>query len=136
MDDINNRGIILMNDYVYGFRGRSHFTNLTLKRKTFDQCVVYCHDLTLRKILRHEEMRLEPPFWSLLFFNPFYSGIPILSEPIGTYEFRELKLLVAKRIRHMRHSIVAGGPELKAQLERATTFDDLLDLVSPILITR
>lgn len=89
----------------------------------------------MRKILGHKDTRMELRLSDLIYWNPVYSGIPILSEPIGTYEFRDLKLLVAKHIRRVRHSIAGGGPELKAQLERATTFDDLLDIVSPVSIT-
>lgn len=114
-----------------GFRDRHYFTNLAKRKGNLAKIVVYCPDNTKRTIVGHTDVRIEPPYWSLLVLNGFVSGIPVLSDPIGTYEFRELKLLVAKHIRRVRHSIAGGGPELKAQLERATTFDDLLDIVHP-----
>lgn len=114
-----------------GFRDRHYFTNLAKRKGNLAKIVVYCPDNTKRTIVGHTDVRIEPPYWSLLVLNGFVSGIPVLSDPIGTYEFRELKLLVATHIRRVRHSITGGGPELKERLERATTFDDLLDIVHP-----
>lgn len=117
------------------FRRRRRYNRLAAKSGAILQGTVYCSDGTVRRLVGHEDVRRE--FWltDLLFWNPVYNAIPILSESIGTYEFRDLKLLVAKHIRRVRHSIAGGGPELKAQLERATTFDDLLDLISPVAPT-
>lgn len=113
------------------YRLRRRYSRLAAKSGAILEGTVYCPDGTVRRLVGHEDVRRE--FWlsDLIFWNPIYNAIPILSEPIRTYEFRELKLLVARHIRRVRHSIAGGGPELKAQLERATTFDDLLDIVDP-----
>lgn len=130
-----DRSIIATSDGdVSAYRKRELFNRLASKHGLLEGSV-YCPDGTVRRMLGHTDVRMEWHFWSLVFLNPIYNAIPILSEPIGTYEFRELKLLVAKHIRRVRHSIAGGGPELKAQLERATTFDDLLDLIAPVSIT-
>lgn len=116
---------------VSSYRLRRRYSRLAAKSGAILEGTVYCPDGTVRRLVGHEDVRRE--FWlsDIIFWNPIYNAIPILSEPIRTYEFRELKLLVAKHIRRVRHSIAGGGPELKAQLERATTFDDLLDIVDP-----
>lgn len=116
--------------HLSSYKGRERYNRLASKHGLLEG-TVYCPDGTVRRMLGHTDVRMEWHFWSLVLLNPIYNAIPILSEPIGTYEFRELKLLVARHIRRVRHSIAGGGPELKAQLERATTFDDLLDIVDP-----
>lgn len=131
-----SNGVVLSPDgYLSAFRLRRRYSRLAAKSGSILEGTVYCPDGTVRRLIGHEDVRRE--FWlsDLIFWNPIYNAIPILSEPIRTYEFRELKLLVAKHIRRVRHSIAGGGPELKAQLERATTFDDLLDLIFPVSIT-
>lgn len=128
-----DRAIVSSNDgSVSAFRLRRRFTRLAAKAGVVKDAIVYCPDGSVRQLLSHEDIRMELRLSDLLYWNPVYNATPILSESIGTYEFRELKLLVAKHIRRVRHSIAGGGPELKAQLERATTFDDLLDIVSRV----
>ncbi len=128
----NNRGLAGSSTGIEtGFRFRHYFTGLAKRHGNLTKIIVYCPDGTKRQIIGHTDIKIEPPYWSLLFLNGFYSGTPILSEPIGTYEFRELKTLVAKHVQRVRHSIVSGGPELRIQLEQAETFDDLLDIVYP-----
>lgn len=116
---------------VSGFRGRDRYNRLAAKRRIVDRFVVFCPDGTKRKMLGHRDIRMEFWLWDLLFWNPTYNAIPILSEPIGTYDIRELKTLVAKNIHRFRQSICGGGEELRLKVKEASTFDDLLDIVTP-----
>lgn len=132
MDQQSKTAIFSLDDgTVSGFRDRYRYTRLATKRRAYKRVVAYLPDGTMRRVLGYRDVRREFYLSDLVFWNPMYNAIPIFSEPIGTYEFRDLKLLVAKHVHRLRHSMIGGDVELRLRLEHAETFDDLLDIVYP-----
>lgn|GEM_PF-2183526 len=124
-----DRGICLLNDgTVSGFRARKLFNRLGIRRGVLERTDVYCADGTIRRIEKYDRVRLAPPYPSVLFLNPFCTGEPVLSEPLRTYKFEDLRGEVRKRL-VPAYQTTEARRHIKARVLGASTFDDLLEVV-------
>lgn len=103
-------------------------TRIGVKSERLAQFRVYCTDGTIRRHLGYRERKLRRPFISLLLGNGFWSGIPILSEAVGSYTFEDLRKEVGQRLVRAYQTTEARSG-IKERIRAATTFDELLDIV-------
>jgi hypothetical protein len=124
-----NKGVILMDDGTCSaYEGRDIFTRLGAKDKILSRLTVYLADGTTRNLLGYEDWKGQGALIWRLLGNGFWNGVPILSEPTGQYEFKELKEEVRQRMK--RYMISAGiWKEFLAVWKTSKTFDDLVDLI-------
>ncbi len=128
----DNRGIVFMDDgTATSFEGREIFTRLGSRPKTLSRLEVFLLDGTVRKLLGHSNVRFEKPYIWILLGNGFRSGIPILSEPIRTYDFETLKQEIRKRCYRDLPPGVARK-EFNEIYNRATNFDEIFPLVGSL----
>jgi hypothetical protein len=123
--------VILLYDKIAmsAYRGRCRFSSLAERslRRGKAHGVAYCSDGTIRKLLGYSDRKLAPPYSALLFFNPCWTGVPVLSDPIGKYKLEDLK----KKARRC-----VGDPywhpdtrrEIKGGITAAQTFSDIVDV--------
>jgi len=116
--------------WIGGFRSRHRFSRVgeTRLRRGSVKEIAYCPDGLTRTVLGFQDKRLAKPWWDILFLNPTWTGVPVLSEPTGTYQLDDLKKKVLRKY-------VSAYPhpddkrEIRSGIEAAQTFDDLLDVV-------
>jgi hypothetical protein len=129
--DPDSKGILISDKIAMrGYRERYRFNSLGERRVRSGVAgtVAYCADETIRRVIGFRDKRLSRPYTGILFLNPTWTGIPILSEPIGTYDLEDLKREVRRcLVPAYQTTDVRRG--IKDSIYSAQNFDELIDVV-------
>lgn len=127
----NDTAILLVGDaYLTAYRGRFHITSLgyrDLRRGRYEPRA-FCSDGQIRRVVDFADRRLCAPWISILLLNPHWMAVPVLSEPIETYDFDDLKKQAVRLVAHDFQTNYARK-YVKQRILAACSLEALVDVV-------